>query len=341
MNNNFENSRKAVEITLNKIGSYAELNALTEKEGDEKFSEKTRELWKEFAVSGVIGFDKESGQRKLQSYTDLDGRTTMELLKMAGIDVSDIKYIQPGKTEEGRINFDTGDKLGVEYDKETDTAIFDHHVADSKTVTSSAEIMYNVLADLKLIERNEALSRVVDFVTKMDNKQIPAEEFLKSGKTIIGIQRHLDFEKLLSFFKDHKSAFDQLTPDEFEKYGLRQAAETQQKIVDSSMKKLEEMEKEGKICDSEYGSLLINVGNELAVGSSAAYIRHDGIINFTPGKSFAVTLKEKDFNVAKLQKALGDKFQGKIIRGKMWIYNDKDPLNLSLEEIIKALEKTS
>src|SRR3990170_353882 len=43
---NFENSRNAAEITLNKVDSYDELNALTEKEGDEKFSEKTRELEK-------------------------------------------------------------------------------------------------------------------------------------------------------------------------------------------------------------------------------------------------------------------------------------------------------
>jgi len=39
-----------------------------------------------------------------------------------------------------------------------------------------------------------------------------------------------------------------------------------------------------------------------------------------------------------LSERLGDKFQGKIIRGKMWIYNDKEPLNLSLEEITKSLE---
>lgn len=62
---NFENARNAAEITLNKVSSYEELNALTEKEGDEKFNEKTRELWKEFAVSGVMGFDKETNQRKL------------------------------------------------------------------------------------------------------------------------------------------------------------------------------------------------------------------------------------------------------------------------------------
>lgn len=335
---NFENSRNAAEITLNKINSYDELNALTEKEGDEKFSEKTKELWEEFAVSGVMGFDKETKQRKLQPYTDLDGRTTIELLKMAGINTSDLKYIEPGKIEKGKINLDTGDRLGFEYDKETDTAIVDHHVSDSKTVTSTAEIMYNTLSDLKLIEKNKALDRVVDFVTKMDNRQIPPEEFLKSGKTIIGIQRHLDFEKLLKFFKDHESPFDELTPEEFEKYDLRKPAETQQKIVDEAMQKLDEMEKEGKIIKTKYGSVVLNVNNELKVGASAAYVKHDGIINFTPEKSFAVTFKEQDIDAEDLKNKLGDKFQGKIIRGKMWIYNESEPLKISVEDLIESLK---
>lgn len=335
---NFENSRNAAEITLGKIDSYEELNAFTEKEGDEKFSEKTKELWKEFAVSGVMGFDKETKERKLQPYTDLDGRTTIEILKMAGIDTTDLKYIEPGKTEDGKINLDTGNKLGVEYDAETDTAVVDHHVEDSKTVTSTAEIMYNALSDLKLIEKSEEMDRVVDFVTKMDNRQIPAEEFLKSGKTIIGIQRHLDFESLLNFFKDHESPFDELTPEEFEKYGLREPAESQQKMVDEAMQKLEEMEEEGKVIDTKYGSVLVNENNELKVGASAAYVKHDGILNFTPGKSFAVTFKEKDIDAEDLKEKLGDKFQGKIIRGKMWIYNEAEPLELSKEEIIKSLQ---
>lgn len=334
----FENSRNAAEITLNKIDSYDELNALTEKEGDEKFSAKTRELWKEFAVSGVMGYDKETKQRKLQPYTDLDGRTTLELLKMAGMDASDLRYVEPGKIEQGKINLDTGDKLGVEYDKTTDTAIFDHHVEDSKTITSTAEIMYNVLADLKLIEKNEVLDRLINFVTQMDNKRIPAAEFLKSGKTIIGIQRHLDFDKLLNFFKDHESPFDELAPEEFEKYGLREPAEKQQKIVDFSMNKLEEMEREGKVIDTKYGKVVVNENNELPVGSSAAYVKHDGIINFTPGKSFAVTFKEHDIDAEQIKEKLGDKFQGKIIRGKMWIYNEADPLKITLSELMDCLK---
>ncbi len=108
--------------------------------------------------------------------------------------------------------------------------------------------------------------------------------------------------------------------------------------MDESMATLEIMEKEGKVIQTKYGSIVINQNNELKTGSSAAYVRHDGIINFTPGKSFAVTLKEKDLDEKKLTERLGTKFQGKIISGKMWIYNDKEPLNLSLEEITKSLE---
>ena len=104
------------------------------------------------------------------------------------------------------------------------------------------------------------------------------------------------------------------------------------------MQKLEEMEKEGKVINTKFGSIVINENNELMAASSAAFVRHDGIINFTPGKSFAVTLKEKNFDAKELQKRLGDKFQWKIIRGKMWIHNEAEPLNLSLEEIIKSLE---
>jgi hypothetical protein len=51
---------------------------------------------------------------------------------------------------------------------------------------------------------------------------------LKSAKTILGLQRDLDFDKLLAYFKDHRSPTEELTPDEFEKYGLRDSAGKQQ-----------------------------------------------------------------------------------------------------------------
>lgn len=192
------------------------------------------------------------------------------------------------------------------------------------------------MVGLRLLKKSKELDKMVDFVTKIDNRQYPPEEFLKSAKTILGLQKDLDFNKLLLYFKDFNSPTIKLTPEELEKYGLKESSEKQQKIIDEAMATLERMEKENKIVNTQYGKLVVNINNELKVGSSAAYVKYDGIINFTE-KNFAVTLKEKDINENELRQKLGDKFQGKIIRGKMWIYNEKEPLKLTLQEIIESL----
>lgn len=337
MTEKHEWSREAAKITLRNVGSWEELNAATLEEANKRFREATKKYWKEFAISGTLQFDPKEGKQVLKPFTDLDGKATLGLLKLAGIDVSNLAYVRPGEYLKGAINLDTGDKFGVVYDEETYTVFFDHHAPGTKEVTSTAEIMYKTLVDLELLEKSEALDRLIKFVTDIDNRRLPPEEFLRSGKTILGLQRALDFEKLLAYFKDHESPTEELSIEELEKYGLGDVAREQQRIVDESMAKLEEMEREGKIIDTAYGKVVVNVNNELRVGSSAAYVKYDGIINFTPGKSFAVTFKERDIDEEKLRHRLGDKFQGKIIRGKMWIYNEKEPLRIGLEDIISAL----
>ena len=332
------NARSAAKITLDKVSSWEELNAATMEEGNKKFNEKTRELWKDFAVSGTLQFDPKEGRQMLRPFTDLDGKSAIGILSASGIDTSKLEYVRPGEFLKGAINLDTGDKFGVVYEEPTYTAYFDHHAKETKEVTSTAEIVYKTMVDLGMLDKSEAMDRLVKFVTDVDNRRLPATEFLKSGKTIVGVQRGLDFKKMLEYFKDHESPTDELTPEEFEKYGMREAAEKQQKTVDESMDTLERMGQEGKVVRTKYGSILKNENNELKVGSSAAYVKYDGIINFTSGKSFAVTLKEKDLDEKEIKERLGNKFQGKIIRGKMWLYNDKEPLNLSMEEIIKSME---
>lgn len=226
------------------------------------------------------------------------------------------------------------------YDSETDTAWFDHHEKGHEEVTSTAKIMYETMLALGLLERTKALDRAVEFVTNVDNRKYPAEEFLKSAKTLVGLQRSVEFNNLVKYFEDHTSPQEELTPDEFEKYGLKQAAELQQKTVTEAMETLTRMEQEGKVVETVYGSIVINENNELRVGSSAAYVRHNGVLNITPGKSFALTLKEGTINEEELKKRLGDRYQGKIIRGNMWIYNDpEENLHLSKVEIIGALKK--
>jgi len=334
----FKFSREAAKITFDKVSSWEELNASTLQEANKNFNKKIEETWKGFAVSGVLQFDKKEGKQVLKPFTDLDGRSALGILKEAGIDTSNLTFVRPGESVKGAINLDTGDKFGVVYEESTYTAYFDHHAKGTKEVTSTAEIVYRTMADLGKIEKSEAMDRLVGFVTKIDNRQFPPEEFLKSAKTILGLQRDLDFDKLLMYFKDHESPAEELSSEEFEKYGLKDSAGKQQKIVDEAMETLEKMEKEGKVIDTKYGKIVVNENNELKVGASAAYVKFDGIINFTPGKSFAITLKEKDFNEEELRNKLGDKFQGKIIRGKMWLYNEVEPLKLDLEEIISCIK---
>jgi hypothetical protein len=334
---NYEHSRNAAKITLDKVATWDELNVATAELGSKKFSEKTRELWNDFAVHGILSFNRESGERELRPFTDLDGNSAIGILNLAGVDTSNMTYVKPGEYLEGAVNIDTGDHFGVIYNPETYTAFFDHH-GESDEISSATEIMYKAMVDLNMLESSPALDRLVDFVNKIDNRKYPPEEFLKSAKTILGLQRSVTFDPLHQYFKDHESPTEEFTPEQFEKYRLREAAERQQKIVDESMETLSRMEEEGKVVQTEYGSVLINENGELKVGSSAAYVRYSGIINLTPDKSFAVTLKDEKFNEESLRQKLKYKFQGKIIRGNMWIYNDKEPLRLTKEEIIEALK---
>lgn len=332
-----EYSHEASKITFNKISSWEELNATTLEEADEKFKEATKKYWKEFAVSGVLQFDPKGGKQILRPFTDLDGRAALGVLRQAGIDTSNLTYVKPGEYLHGAINLDTGDRFGVLYEEPTYTAYFDHHEPGTKEVTSTAEIVYKTMVDLGMLEKSEAMDRLIKFVTDMDNRHLPSEEFLRSSKTILGLQRDLTFVQLLSYFKERESPTEELAPEELEKYGLKEAAEKQQKVVDEAVATLERMEKEGKITDTEYGKLVINVNNELKVGSSAAYVKYDGIINFTPDKSFAVTLKEKNLRPEKIKLILGEKFRGKFVRDKMWIYNEKEPPKLKLEDVAEGL----
>ncbi|PIS42707.1 MAG: hypothetical protein COT24_02040 [Candidatus Kerfeldbacteria bacterium CG08_land_8_20_14_0_20_40_16] len=313
------------------------INQLAQEKKTPEFKEKILETWQEFAVSGVLQFDKKEDQLVLKTFTDLDGRCALGVLKEAGINPADLSYVKPGEYLKGAVNLDTGDKFGVVYEEPTYTLYFDHHAPGTKAVTSTAEIVYKTMIGLRLLEKSESMDRLIDFVTKIDNRQFKPEEFLRSAKTILGLQRDLDFNKLLAYFQDHQSPTEELTPEEFEKYGLKEVAEKQQRVVDEAMATLDKMEKEGKVVDTAYGKIVVNVNNELKVGASAAYVKHDGIINFTPEKSFAVTHKEKDFNEEELKQNLGDKFQGKIIRGKMWIYNEKEDLKIGLKEILGVL----
>lgn len=152
----FKNAREAAKITFDRVSSWEELNAATMAEADRRFKEATKKYWKEFAVSGVLRSDPKTGGLVLQPFTDLDGYATLGILKKAGLDTSNLKYVRPGERVEGAINLDTGDKFGAVYDESTHTAYFDHHAPGIKEVTSTPRLCIKpwlILACLKKLKQ--------------------------------------------------------------------------------------------------------------------------------------------------------------------------------------------
>ena len=111
------------------------INQLAQEKKTPEFKEKILETWQEFAVSGVLQFDKKEDQLVLKTFTDLDGRCALGVLKEAGINPADLSYVKPGEYLKGAVNLDTGDKFGVVYEEPTYTLYFDHHAPGTKAVT--------------------------------------------------------------------------------------------------------------------------------------------------------------------------------------------------------------
>ena len=111
----------------------------------------------------------------------------------------------------------------------------------------------------------------------------------------------------------------------------KKGAEGRQEAVSEAAEMLHKMEGEGLVLDSRYGRIVLNIDDRLKAGFSAALAEHDGIVDYNPPYSFAVTLKDKtliDFVLP----------QGNLVGEKTWVYDGKQPLKVSLAEIVRALD---
>lgn len=191
------------------------------KEGSDKvFIEKTRELWKKFAVHGYIGFDQ-NGKPEFKHETDLDGKGFLEVLKIAGFDISDLKFIKPGKVRKGAFTGDSGGGVdGVRYININgeDILVADHHPKEGRGADNSAtKLAYEMLVEMGLIEKQKHLDKFVAFITDEDNKSYYNSD-LKTlfdpntkgySKTLIGLQNYLDTGAMLEILKKD---YGHLTP---------------------------------------------------------------------------------------------------------------------------------
>ncbi len=321
-------ARVGKEITLSKITNYDELRAETEQEGDEKFKEKTRELWKEFAVHNVVGKNNE-GKPVMLNFTDLDGKCSLGLLKLAGIKTGEVKYIPAGEHVEGRINLDTGYRHGVVFEDKTGTVFIDHHADDSGNNSSATKFTYELLVSLGLLKKEEYLDKLIDFVTQLDNKTFPNEEkyFKDSWRTILGLDQFLQFENLANYLKEGRKPTDILSEDDIKKIGgkhLFEKSREQKKKVESSLAELERMEKNGLIVPSrQYGKIAVDIEKKVSAGFDAAKAVGCGVyLIWSP--------QENSFFISSAAPLKETFKQGKKVRDNMWIKPRGDGIILSM-----------
>jgi hypothetical protein len=328
-------ARVAAQITLARVENWQELWTETEQEGDEKFLQKSRELWKEFAVSGVVGRDKKTGEPVILNFTDLDGRCSLGLLGLARINTENVQYVAPSSFVEGRINLDTGDRHGMVLQDAGKTVFFDHHADESGNDVSATALVYEALAKVGLFKKQPYLDKLVEFVTQVDNRSYPGEEkyFQDSWRTVLGMQRFLQFKHLLDFFQAGRNPTEFLSPADLKGFGLEKRSQEQKGIVEASLKRLKEMEEEGLIIPSErYGKIAVDIDKKVMAGFDAAKASGcGGYIIWNPDQN--------SFFLSTVQ-PLTDQFnQGRKVRKTMWIkpLHDKTPLTIKLGEILNTM----
>src|SRR3989344_1121193 len=302
-----ERSRKVAEIVLEYPGfKYDDLHADTEKESDEKFNLRAREIFSkiEVAVHGM-GINQETGKQKQRG--DLDGEAALGLLRKAEIKFNKIEYIAKGQTIPGKLHIDTGNKNGIVIEKEKDgtaTIYFDHHSPEfSLEPTSATQLMYEGLTAAGLLKEEPYLDELVEFVTQADNLSYPEsyyEKYPDYDRMLVGLWSFMGFTQLDQFFKDGKNPTDILTPEELKKYKLEKTSETQKKIIEASAKAFEEIKKDGLIIDTDlYGKIVVDIGKRLPPGGTLAskYYGCDGYIIWMPNDNgFFITVPGQDID---------------------------------------------
>ena len=98
----------------------------------------------------------------MQPFTDLDGRSTLEFLKV-GIDISNLTYVRPGESIEGAINLDTAINSAWFTMNQLIPPISTTTPKEQKEVTSTAEIVYKTMVELGKLEKSGAYGQTGRF----------------------------------------------------------------------------------------------------------------------------------------------------------------------------------
>lgn len=190
-----------------------------------KLLEATRAVWQDFAYGGKWKYDKQTGHYSVADDADLDAKTSLYLLKLAGI-ADNIKTaaVPPGEFKPQATTIDSGKKSGVVVNNQT--VIIDNHQPSRGYETSSAKILYRLLRAANLLDgQDEALAALVEMSVDDDNGRLlnTRAQFEHSDHSLRGLQRYMSADKVHSFFKaqlpkaEAKLKNNQTTPGAIEK----------------------------------------------------------------------------------------------------------------------------
>ena len=319
-----ERTRAAAWATIARVENKQDLNALKEEEGNQKFLEKTRELWREIAT---------------HENEDLDAKTALFLLRLAGIDIdyTKVKKVKKGGAETGCIHLDTGGRHGVVSEDEGKTVYFDHHGPQSGRDTSATKILAETLVNLGLLPTTTALDKLVEFVTRIDNKTLLDEEkYVMDAEhyTLVQMQRYIPvgrINRLHKFFQANHQPTEILTEDGLKDFVAETRIKEHQDKIEKSEAKLKELTDNGWVIQSpKYGKILIDIGKQIPLGYDAAkWAGYDGYVIWN--------MKEKGLFITTKEEMPRDLLsQGQNIRGTMWVDGGQE-ITLSIEQVAGAL----
>lgn len=387
-------SRVLGQATLARVEKFDQLNADTIEEGEAKFAkvdlevwgdetkmlesrmvkggkrEQFGSVWRELAVHGKLARDKETGKPFIAPYSDLDGKCAEGLLALAYSQgderkernfrrAVDIEFVKAGKSVEGKINLDTGNRFAVAIDDYGKTVFMDHHDPDTGEYSSATDVVYRVLnhqGKLNFLDdrQRQGLGKLVTFVNQVDNLDYPEMDryWQISDQCVLGLNRFIRFNELRKFFTDgSKEPHDILTADEMESMGLIPAAKKenghflqdpskehdrprqQRNAIEAVGGVIEEAKKNGQVVElGKNGKALILFNQGLPEGFWAA--RASGfqtMIYYSPNEDSVFITSVNDME---------EKFsQGFKMRKKMWLVPELtgEPLKLTLTEILVKL----
>lgn len=329
---------------------------------------------------------------------DFDGLITLEVvLKKAGIDIGKPELVETGQEPpKNKIGIELGGLFGIKIPKgwnniKDRTVLVDHHLLGSKeeqitegylqpeeegmiTKISVAQMFYEGMNSLGLYdhlppEEQEALKKMVQFVSQADNLNYPGqhqkEAFRNSDKTVLGLYRFINsgkVDELFEYFKDGGDPTKELSDNGLRRLGLIYKSTSGQhegKPVNRSEQRKEAIEKSLKMIEKKVAvGFLVKVpfGDKILkflvdyIPQDASKEEKDGIplrpeATFASGYDGIILYNEKTHSYfinlhPESEKILDTKLpQGVNVRNKMLIKNvaDKRPLQISLRDLLGKL----